>query len=211
MLFLARFLPPISLAPPPDIDGTPTSATTWWLATASRCTSSPPSRAVPQPSARALLLAGLAAVGLPAALAAQVAPDSADRPEMRHLPRFGLPDLPPSADTWDTVRRPPRHTDEALTGTARAWLRKLPAGRRPQQLCTQFPRLANLIAWHWPDPVQTHAVLDDLLTDCRGGRTGFPNAVLHELKRLRDYHQRVGDSELQPGYLELLRRIWPRH
>jgi len=130
---------------------------------------------------------------------------------MRHLPRFSLRDLPPAADSWDAVRRPPRHNDEALTGTTRAWLRKLPAGRRPQRLCVQFPRLANLVAWNWPDPVQAHALLDELLTDRRGGRAGFPPAVVHELRRLRDHNHRIGESEQPPGYLDLLRRIWPRH
>ena len=109
------------------------------------------------------------------------------------------------------MRRAPRHNDEALTGTTRGWLRKLPAGRRPEYLCTQFPRVANLIAWTWPDPVQVHELLDDLLTDRRGGRAGFPPPVLHELRRLRAYNQRIGETEQPPGYLDLLRRIWPRH
>ncbi|MES2716599.1 MAG: hypothetical protein V4795_12580 [Pseudomonadota bacterium] len=130
---------------------------------------------------------------------------------MRHLPRFGLPDLPTSVDPWEPVRRPPRHNDEALTGTTRTWLRKLPAGRRPLQLCAQFPRVANLIAWHWQDPVQLHRVLDDLLQDRRGGRAGFPAAVVHELRRLRDFNGRIGEGERTPGYLDLLRRFWLRH
>ncbi len=119
--------------------------------------------------------------------------------------------MPAASDAWEPLRRPPRHNDEALTGTTRAWLRKLPAGRRPLQLCAQFPRVANLIAWHWRDTLQVHAVLDDLLTDRRGGRTGFPPAIVHELRRLRDYNQRIGDAEQPPGYLDLLRRLWPRH
>jgi len=133
---------------------------------------------------------------------------------MRPLHRHAPPDAPVPSDPWDSweaVRRPPRHSDEALTGTTRAWLRKLPAGRRPEHLCTQFPRLANLLAWNWPDPVQVHSILDDLLTDRRGGRAGFPAAVVHELRRLREYNHRIGESGQPPGYLELLRRIWPRH
>jgi hypothetical protein len=35
--------------------------------------------------------------------------------------------------------------------------------------------------------------------------------VVHELRRLRDYNHRIGESTQPPGYLELLRRIWPRH
>ena len=130
---------------------------------------------------------------------------------MRHLPRFGLSDLPAPADAWDALRRPPRHNDEALTGTTRAWLRKLPAGRRPQQLCVHYPRVANLIAWHWRDAVRAHEVLDELLTDRRGGRVGFPQAIVHELRRLRDFNPRIGEADQPPGYLDLLRRLWPRH
>lgn len=132
---------------------------------------------------------------------------------MRHPPRSGLPDTAAPAEPWDwdAQRRPPRHNDEALTGTTRAWLRKLPAGRRPQLLCMQFPRVANRIAWHWADPVQAHAVLDDLLEDRRGGRAGFPPPVVQELRRLRDYHARMAEAAQEPGYLDLLRRFWPRH
>lgn len=130
---------------------------------------------------------------------------------MRHLPRLVLPASSHATDPWESLRRSPRHTDEALTGTTRVWLRKLPASRRPQQLCVQFPRVANLVAWHWRDPVQVHQLLDDLLQDRRGGRAGFPAAVVQELRRLHDFNQHVGELEQPPAYLELLRRIWPRH
>jgi hypothetical protein len=90
-------------------------------------------------------------------------------------------------------------------------LRKLPAGRRPQRLCIQFPRVANRIAWHWGNPVQAHTVLDDLLQDRRGGRAGFPAAVVQELRRLRDYRDRVDNDDPPSGTLDLLRRFWLRH
>jgi len=130
---------------------------------------------------------------------------------MRHLPRLVLPALSTSADHWEPLRRPARHNDEALTGTTRAWLRKLPASRRPQQLCIQFPRIANLLAWHWRDPVQVHQLLDDLLHDRRGSRDGFPVAVVQELRRLHDFNRHIGDVVQAPSYLDVLRRIWPRH
>ena len=134
-----------------------------------------------------------------------------DGPGMRHLPNFGLPDVFPTVDAWESIRRPTRHSDGALTGTARLWLRKLPAGRRPLQLCHQFPRVANLIAWHWRDPVLTHEVLDDLLADRRGGRQGFPKTIAWELRRLRDFIERRGETEPGPGYMEALRRFWSKH
>lgn len=120
------------------------------------------------------------------------------------------PPLP--ADRWEAVRRPGRHDDESLTGTTRHWLRRLPAGRRPLQLCTQFPRVANRIAWHWRDPAEAREVLDDLLTDRRGGRSGFPRDVGAELRRLRDYLDRTGDDidEHSRGW-GALKHFWSRH
>jgi hypothetical protein len=134
---------------------------------------------------------------------------------MHKLPDFGPVDAAFLAEPWDSVRRPARHSDEALTGTARLWLRRLPAGRRPVHLCVQFPRLANLLAWHWRDPLRTHELLDDLLSDRRGGRAGFPKSVTFELRRLRDFSERQvdhnADADAALGTLETLRRFWSRH
>ena len=90
-------------------------------------------------------------------------------------------------------RRPPRACDNGLTGTARRWLRSLPARRRPLRLCIEHPRVANRIAWVWRDPVAAAQVLDDLLLDSRGGRRGFGVAITRELQRLRGFNdqQRV--------------------
>ncbi len=130
---------------------------------------------------------------------------------MHKIPNFGPPELSFPVDTWESVRRPARHSDEALTGTTRGWLRRLPPGRRPNQLCTQFPRLANLLAWHWPDPATTHELLDDLLSDRRGGRAGFPKAINFELRRLRDFIERSHEAESTHGTLDALRRFWSAH
>lgn len=118
--------------------------------------------------------------------------------------------MPGASDGGEPLRRLPRHDDEALTGTTRAWLRKLTAGRRPLHRCVQHPRAANQIAWRWSDTLQVHAVLDDLLTDRRGGRTGFPPAIVHDLRCLRDHNQRIGGAGQPPGCLDLLRCLWPR-
>jgi hypothetical protein len=101
---------------------------------------------------------------------------------------FSAEDAPDeAAEPWLRQRRPPRGSDEALTGTTRGWLRRLPSGRRPLHLCERFPRVANRIAWCWADAALADQVLDDLLTDRRGGREGFPRAVVVELRRLRDF------------------------
>jgi hypothetical protein len=98
-----------------------------------------------------------------------------------------------ASDPWDAQRRPPRHADEALTGTARQWLRRLPARRRPMRLCIAYPRVANALASHWCDSVQSAVLLEDLLQDRRGARRGFPPQVMRELRRLREFNaqQRV--------------------
>lgn len=97
------------------------------------------------------------------------------------------------AARWATVRRPERACDNALTGTARLWLRKLPSRRRPLRLCISHPRVANRIAWCWHDTDLSRQLLDDLLTDRRGGRRGFTPAVNRELRRLQEFNdqQRV--------------------
>jgi len=116
----------------------------------------------------------------------------------------------PDSEGWTAQRRAPRHTDEALTGTTRAWLRKLPPGRRPQGLCTQFPRVANRIAWCWSDTVLLQQVLDDLLVDRRGGRKGFSRAIVVELRRLRDFIEPPRQEPPAGGRWAPLRRLWPR-
>jgi hypothetical protein len=94
---------------------------------------------------------------------------------------------------WAPQRRTPRASDEALTGTARRWLRALPSRRRPMRLCQLYPRVANRLAWCWHDPELATQVLEDLMHDRRGGRQGFPVPVVRELQRLAEFntHQRV--------------------
>ncbi len=113
----------------------------------------------------------------------------------------------PWTQDWQRVRRPELPRDSALTGTTRRWLQRLPARRRPYRLCTAFPRVANRVAWVWPDETMTARVLVDLLEDRRGGRAGFPSWVRRELRRLQEFNdqQRV---ELRPeGFIEAAGRV----
>jgi hypothetical protein len=121
------------------------------------------------------------------------------------LSLFSAADAPDTDAAWAALRRAPRHSDEALTGTTRIWLRRLPAGRRPLRLCLRFPRVANRIAWCWHDAALASQVLEDLLTDRRGGRTGFPKPVVAELRRLREYHDRGRHEPQHAGWLERLK------
>jgi hypothetical protein len=95
----------------------------------------------------------------------------------------------PGADLdWTPQRRAPRASDEALTGTARRWLRELPSRRRPLRLCQLYPRVANRVAWCWHDAELAAQALADLLEDRRGGRRGFPAPVVRELQRLAQFN-----------------------
>ncbi len=119
---------------------------------------------------------------------------------LRVLSRQDAPDtdVPPAA----RLRRAPRACDDALNGTSRAWLRLLPPGRRPLRLCERYPRVANRIAWCWRDAALMDAVFDDLLTDRRGGRHGFPTGVVSELRRLRDYRVQAVAPVVPPTGIE---------
>ncbi len=101
---------------------------------------------------------------------------------------------------WAGARRQPRHSDEALNGTARLWLRRLPGARRPLRLCELYPRVANRVAGCWGDPLLRQQMLDELLHDRRGGRRGFPACVVRELQRLRDFDASTGNDVPGPPW-----------
>lgn len=88
-------------------------------------------------------------------------------------------------------RRPERHSDQALTGTTRRWLRLMSWRQQPLSLCERFPHVANRLAWCWDDPAQREQLFDELLGDRRGGRRGFPGPVLRDLQRLRSWGQQA--------------------
>ncbi len=107
------------------------------------------------------------------------------------------PDTPPNAaaEQWSGRRTAPRQEDQSLTSDAHRWLHKVPSGLHPKRLARQYPRIANRLAAAWSDVTKTEALFEDLLTDRRGGRRGFAQAIVSELERLRHLHrnrQRVG-------------------
>jgi hypothetical protein len=67
------------------------------------------------------------------------------------------------------------------------WIARLPKEVRPLNLLKQYPRVANNLALSSREPKAFRQCLYDLLIDKRGGRKGFPQPVLHELLRLREY------------------------
>lgn len=107
--------------------------------------------------------------------------------------RLVLEELPDGVDKvpqlasnyWEQRRRKPLPADRALQGSTIEWLLKLPASLRPRELCDRYPRAANAVAAAWQSSDRA-AVLDELLSDRRGARRGFPPEVKSELQALRD-------------------------
>ena len=66
-----------------------------------------------------------------------------------------------------------------------AWIECLPKSIQPMSLALQFPRIANSVCAVWLDQHACSKYLSELLTDLRGGRKGFPIAVLREIEALR--------------------------
>jgi hypothetical protein len=96
----------------------------------------------------------------------------------------GVGVLPPAAVDWEEVRRRPVPTDRALLGTTIDWMLSLPQAVRPYALCDRYPRVANALAAVWHLPQQRAALLEELVFDRRGNRTGFPGDVRGELEAL---------------------------
>ena len=93
-------------------------------------------------------------------------------------------------DSYWITRRKARPYERLLATTA-AWCSLLPPTLQPHALCERFPRIANGLAAGWADRDGTMRYFDDLLTDKRGGRKGFPAEVLEELQSLKAYFEAV--------------------
>ncbi|HEY5310700.1 MAG TPA: hypothetical protein VIK97_19450 [Casimicrobiaceae bacterium] len=93
---------------------------------------------------------------------------------------------PMAAQDWASRRRA-QPANYMLPASIRRFA-ELPAALRPVALAARYPRLVNQIAQAWRSPSATHERFDDLLTDHRGGRRGFPQDVQRELVALHDYY-----------------------
>jgi len=83
-------------------------------------------------------------------------------------------------------RRRLQPLNQALPVTTR-WVASLPASVQLAALLETLPRIANALARLWQDDAGVSEYLDELLTDRRGGRQGFPPEIHHELMLLREY------------------------
>ena len=88
-------------------------------------------------------------------------------------------------ENWAQVRR--ARPADYLLPIGERWLRGLPPEVLPASLLTTFPRIVNLIAMQWEDRGACAPYFEELLSDRRGGRKGFPQNVERDLSRLRNY------------------------
>lgn len=105
-------------------------------------------------------------------------------------------------ENWEEKRS--ASPDEALSDEASAWMAELPSSVRPRQLAARYARLANRLAKLWNEPARCERLLDDLMTDHRGGRKGFALQIASELATLRDHYYREHHGGKSPWeYVEI--------
>lgn len=95
---------------------------------------------------------------------------------------------------WPALRAPLTDTDRVLLSETHLWLRRIPRPFHPRRLCLHYPRAANRLArcWHQPDLID--GLLNDYLSDRRGGRVGFPAQIVEELSLLRRFHEQPREA-----------------
>jgi len=95
------------------------------------------------------------------------------------------PQVAPTSTQLDWISHRKANPSATLLPAAVRWLAALPIDVRPVVLSEMFPRIANAFAALWNRPEELARYFDDLLMDRRGGRRGFPVAVLAELHALK--------------------------
>jgi len=85
-------------------------------------------------------------------------------------------------------RRPPTRDDLELNAAGLALLASIEESVRPAELALCFPRIVNRMATLWKMPREMDRCFEELLTDTRGTRSGFPLRILMELGALKDYY-----------------------
>src|SRR5260221_76801 len=86
-------------------------------------------------------------------------------------------------------RHQPEKDDLELGAAGQAWLGSIEESIRPMQLAAAFPRIVNRMAKLWKAPREMDRYFEELLTDTRQNRQGFPLKILIELGTLKDYYQ----------------------
>lgn len=101
---------------------------------------------------------------------------------------FARAPQPPRPGDWSQSRAPLIDDDRVMQSHTHAWLRTIPNGLHPKQLCRHYPRIANRIAVNWEHLPVIDRLLTELMVDRRGGRKGFPPRIRQELERLYSLH-----------------------
>jgi hypothetical protein len=114
---------------------------------------------------------------------------------LHHFPRHRVAarEFVPRSEIEGLAQRKASPCEELLATTAR-WYASLPLAVQPEVLRERFPRIANCLSGGWHDRDATMRYFDDLLTDRRGGRKGFPVAVLEELHRLKVFYEALNPA-----------------
>src|SRR4051794_24589220 len=84
-------------------------------------------------------------------------------------------------------RRPPQST--ALSGDAIRLMLQLEKFVPLNALADSFPHVVNKLAQLWRRPFHADRYFDELLHDKRGGRIGFPLAVVTEISELYNHYR----------------------
>ena len=99
--------------------------------------------------------------------------------DLRPANGFGGPD-------WARMRKAEPYGK--ITPLTAYWAKALPPQVKPVALMEKYPRIANMLAANWPDPLARWMCLEDLLHDGRGDRKGFAPQVAEDLDILRMFH-----------------------
>jgi hypothetical protein len=86
-------------------------------------------------------------------------------------------------------RHQPERNDLELSAAGQALLASIEESARPKELAASFPRIVNRMAKLWKTPREMDPYFEELLTDTRGKRKGFPLNILMELSTLKDHYQ----------------------
>ena len=94
---------------------------------------------------------------------------------------------PEKAETDWSHQRKTAPFNQLLPFTS-VWAEDLPPQVRPTALMATFPRVANLVAANWKEPVAFRIYMQSLLADSRRGRRGFSSEIKEELVKLRMFY-----------------------
>jgi|SRR5215467_2679462 len=95
----------------------------------------------------------------------------------------------PAQQDYSQKRSASGKDDRELNAAGKALLASIEESARPMELARVFPRIVNRMAALWKSKQEMDRYFEDLLTDTRGSRQGFPLGVLMELTTLKDYYQ----------------------